>query len=34
VLQQAVVPMPEVDLSGIPAAPMVPRRQVTVAPKG
>jgi aromatic ring hydroxylase len=29
VLKQAVVPMPEVDLSSIPAAPLAPRRPVT-----
>jgi 4-hydroxyphenylacetate 3-monooxygenase len=34
VLRQAVVPMPEIDLGIIPAAPMAPRRPVTVPAKG
>jgi aromatic ring hydroxylase len=33
VLQQSVVPMPPVDLSAIPAAPLAPRRPVTLPPR-
>jgi 4-hydroxyphenylacetate 3-monooxygenase len=33
VLRQAVVPMPQVDLGVIPAAPMTPRRQVAAPQK-
>jgi aromatic ring hydroxylase len=33
VLRQAVVPMPQVDLGMVPAAPMTPRRQVAATPR-